>query len=116
MSRRRSSALATMDLLPSSYQRKRRVQQLSRSWAAVIMILLAAFCCAVGESVLRAHRQASNNAQLACTAMPLQAIRNNVIALQTQNRKHTEWCDMVESARPDDSTLQTLAAIAVASQ
>ncbi|MCP4889789.1 MAG: hypothetical protein GY904_24680 [Planctomycetaceae bacterium] len=45
-------------------------------------------------------------------ALPIRQLRADVIALQSQNRQCSQWCDLVHSAKPDDSALQTLAGIA----
>lgn len=116
MNRRPNETLHQYDLLPSSYRIRNRVRLLSRSWSAVVMILTAVFIAATAASLLHVHRQNQLHTEIACAALPLRQLRQEATQLRLRNEQRDRWCQLVESAKPDDSALQTIAAIALASQ
>lgn len=111
-----SDPLRSLDLLPGSYRQRRRVQQLSRSWVILLMILVAVFVTTVAEAAWSRQRRAKRDAELAYAALPVRQLRNEVIGLQASNQRRERTCALVETARPDDNALQALAGIATASQ
>jgi hypothetical protein len=79
--------------------------------------MLSVTLCAVAvATLLRKHHAHRANVRIASTAIPLMDLRRDVIRLQQETNQRNQWCRWVDSARPDDSALQTLAAVALASQ
>ena len=108
--------LNQFDLLPPSFRYRNRVRQILCSWITIVCMLLAILCGVIAATTFSIHRDHRMNEQIASTAIPLIDLRRDVIKLQDENNQRKQWCEWVETTRPDDSALQTLAAIAVASQ
>jgi len=87
-----------------------------RSWLTIVCTLSVTLCGVTVATILRKHRVHNANVQLASIAIPLMDLRSDVIRLQDENDRRNQLCQRVESTRPDDGVLQTLAALAVASQ
>jgi hypothetical protein len=108
--------LNRFDLLPPSFHYHDRVRQVICSWLTIICMLSVTLCAVAVATLLRKHRVHRANVRLAAAAIPLMDLRRDVIRLQQDNNQRNQWCQWVDSARPDDSVLQTLAAVAFASQ
>lgn len=109
-------ALEQYDLLPPSYREQNRARQLFYSWTTVVGALMAIL---IGVSLAtwnQVNHRRQRNRRIASAAIPLLQLRSDVNAMQKHNQQLSSWCDAVESAKPDDDLLQTLAAIASASQ
>lgn len=111
-----SASTEPIDLLPPSFRYQLRVRQIYCSWLTTVLTLMAILGGVTAATILRTHQSNRNNIQVATTVIPLMDLRSEVMELQEENSQRTQWCQWVETARPDDSALQTLAAIAVASQ
>lgn len=103
------------DLLPPSFHYHDRVQQLIRSWATVVCMLLATLCAVTVATSFRLHHNHRTNLRLASAAIPLMQLRRDVMQLQETTAERDQWCQWVDTAHPHDDLLQTLAAIAKAS-
>ena len=82
----------------------------------IVVILSVVFCIVLGQSVYSARCRTERNAKIGWAALPIRQLRQDVIALQSRNRQRTQWCALVDSAKPDDSVLQTVAGIAMTLQ
>ncbi len=111
-----SNSLMQFDLLPPSFHYQIRLRQLRCSWLLTVLILGAVLCGVTAATVLRRHRDQLTHQRIAAAAAPLIELRRDVFSLQEQIESHEKHCRRVEAAKPDDSGLQTLAAIAAASQ
>ena len=111
-----AAALDQFDLLPPSFRYQIRVQQVLHSWLTIIVALIAVLIGVIVATTYRVHRNRQLNERIASAAIPLMELRSDVIELREENNQRSQWCRSVEAARPDDSALQTLAAVAVASQ
>jgi hypothetical protein len=112
MSRQKSNSLVSLDLLPISYRRRARARQVIRSWFTVVAILVAVFFVVLAKSIRSAYLRTERNAKIGWAALPIRQLREDVIVLQSRNRQRSQWCNLVHSAKPDDSALQALAGIA----
>lgn len=103
------------NLLPPSFRYQNRLRRVQYGWGTLVCFLLAAFLGITAKTVVHIRHSGQSNQQLAFAAIPLMQLRTDVLRLQEENEQRTRWCRWVESARPDDSMLQVLGAIAVAS-
>lgn len=113
---RRRRAASQFDLLPPSFHYHDRVRKLIRSWVMVVCMLAATLCAVTIATFLRIRHNHRTNLRIASAAIPLMQLRSDVIQLQESTALRERWCQWVESARPGDDMLQTLAAIAKASR
>ena len=70
----------------------------------------------LAATLMRARRISRANEQLAVAAMPLMDLRRDVLQLHEDHSRLLGWCQQSEAARPSDDILQSIAAIALASQ
>lgn len=104
-----------IDLLPDWFRNRQRGRRVCANWltaATMLAILLSGFSAA---SWLRVKRQQETRVQMATRAAPILAMRQRSQRWSRQNERRETWCSWAESARPDDSLLQTLAALAAVS-
>ena len=111
-----SVSLDAFDLLPRSFCYQSRIRQALCGWLTILCALVAILCGVATATAMRTHRTRQMRKQMAAAAIPLLDLRRDVIRLQQENSQRNQWCQAVEASRPDDSLLQTLAAIAAASR
>ena len=107
--------LAAFDLLPPAFYHGHKIRQVAAVWVTIGVSLIAALCAVGLDTVVRIERDARTRSQLVATAIPLLELRERVIILRNANAEQTKWCRWVDSARPHDDVLQTLAVLAQAS-
>ena len=100
------------NLLPETFYYKTRVGQLTRSWIGVLSILTAILFGVAIATVYERQRQKQTYRELAAAAAPLMNLRQQVSLLQEDTRRRERLCGAVETSRPNDDLLQTLASIA----
>ena len=104
------------ELLPPRFFGRRRAIRVLGIWGFIVVALVAATCGMIVPVWLRGQRIRSNNSRLITEANPLSELRKKTQRMEALNKQQTKWNSWVESAKPDDSLLQTLAAIAHATQ
>ena len=107
--------LRQYDLLPPVYLNQYRLRHVHYSWLAIVGSLMIVLACVSLLAAWRTHQDRRIREMLALKALPLFDLRQDVQQMQANNARRTTWCQWVESARPDDNALQTLAAVATAS-
>ncbi len=109
-------SLDQFDLLPPSFRYQNRVREVCCGWLTINVALLAIMAGVAAATVMRIRGQREMNLQIASTAIPLMDLRRDVVRLQEENSQRNQWCRSIDSSRPDDAALQTLAAITAATQ
>ena len=113
---RRSSTnpLASYNLLPPAFPIRRRGRRACYLWFCVAAALAATL--AGVRTIDCYHRESFRRSEIhvQAIALPIASMRDNAITLKEENRRLRQWCELVETARPDDSLLQTLTSIAAA--
>lgn len=99
-------------LLPPKYFVRRRALGVLCVWGVIVFTLLTATCAVLAPVCLRGQRIRASNSELIAKAEPLENLRMEAALMSTNNRQQEQWNDWVESAKPDDSLLQTLGVIA----
>ena len=116
MIRRASSTdpLASYNLLPAAFPIRRRGRRACYLWFCVTAALAATLAGVRTTDCY--HRQSFRRSEIhvQAVALPIASMRDNAITLKEENRRLRQWCELVETARPDDSLLQTLASVAAA--
>ena len=113
---RRNDPFRAYQLLPPAYHNQRRVTKAAGVWCAVVCTLLVILGGLTGATALQAERNHRARQQVVAAALPLLDLRRDVLRLSQANRLRLQWCDWVESARPDGNAFETLATIATTSQ
>jgi hypothetical protein len=103
--------LEQFELLPPAFQNERRVRRIRYGWIAMVGALSVILGGTIAATLVRAHRDRRARERLVVAALPLLELRRNVFRLQDVNAQRRQWCQWVESAKPDDNAFQTLAAI-----
>lgn len=104
------------ELLPPSYRARRNAQRAIHRWSSVILILLTVTLGSAAALWARGQRVTRQNAELVAQAEPIRELRQATRVIEAENLLLEKWCLWVESAKPDDCVLQTLAAVALATQ
>ncbi|MFK8111802.1 MAG: hypothetical protein AB8B91_06355 [Rubripirellula sp.] len=104
------------NLLPDSFSIGQRVRRVFFSWLTVVGAASVIFLAVAVATVVRRKETLRRNQQVAVTAVPLMDLRRDVLRLQADNVRRESWCQTVESSRPDDSMLQVIAGVALASR
>lgn len=110
------TVVQSFDLLPPSFRYRHRLRGVLWGWMTFVCFLIAVLLGVTTVVTMRAIQASRVNQQIASTAIPLLDLRRDVIRLQEANKQRQQWCRWVQSAKPDDSMIQVLAAIAAASQ
>lgn len=111
-----TSLLEQFDLLPPSFRYRHRLRGILCGWVTLVCFLLAVLIGVTAITVMRTVHTNRTNQQIASTAIPLLDLRRDVFRLQEENQRRQRLCRWIQSAKPQDSMLQMLAAIAAASQ
>lgn len=111
-----TAGAAGVDLLPGWFRDRQRGRRICANWITLAMLLAAVLVCCGLASWLRVQREQQFRLQMAARAEPILALRQRAQRWNQQDGRRETWCGWVESARPDDSLLQTLAALAAASR
>ena len=106
-------AQGQVSLLPLAFTSSLRLRRVFIAWFVVVSVAISVLGSVSAVLALRMRRTRHANEQLAAAAIPLMNLRRDVIRQRAENHKRSQWCDIVESARPSDDALQTLAAIAI---
>ena len=107
-----AAAAARVDLLPEWFRNRQRGRRICANWVTAsvgITILLGCFSLA---SWMRVKREQQYRQQMAAKAEPILAAQQRCGRWEQQSERRERWCQWVESARPDDALLQTLASVA----
>lgn len=104
----------SFELMPPSFRNAREAKSVLTAWTIVNTFLLAFLLGSVVAIFLRGQAMRRRNAQLVAEAKPLFQIRNESIFLEKQTRVIERYSESVTTAKPDDSLLQILAAVALA--
>jgi hypothetical protein len=113
---RRNDPFRAYQLLPPAFNNQRRVSKAICVWSAIICTMLAILGGLAGATALEAERNFQARQQMVAAALPLLDLRGSVLRLSQSNRLRLQWCEWVESARPDGNAFETLAAITTTSQ
>jgi hypothetical protein len=104
------------NVLPPSFSYQQRVRSSFYSWLSIVGTLAVILVAVILASLLRRSEIKQRNEQIVASALPLISLRQDVQRLETFNEQCEQACRAVETAQPDDSLLQTIAAIAVVSE
>jgi hypothetical protein len=104
------------DLLPPRFRQQRKTRHTLVCWAVINLALSAILIASFSAVWATAKRIATDEAQRIEAARPLLRLRDEIRQLEQDLAKHRKACTLVESARPDDSLLQVVAAVTAASQ
>ena len=112
ISRHKLDPFTPYQLLPPSYEKNRRATRVAYGWTAAngMLLILLGTLAVVATTKQRRNDQA--RAKIAAAAFPLYQLRRDTTLLEQTNQQRQDWCQAVESARPDDNGFQTLAAVA----
>ena len=75
-------------------------------------MLFAGLCGMTTSFWLRGKSIKQRHARVAAEAQPLEELRRSVIDIEQRTKQSETWITAIETAKPDDSVLQTLASIA----
>ncbi len=109
-----SSFVRQLDLLPCEFYEEVETNRVRGWWAFVLTLLLIGFGNLVLTDWLRAESSRRYAKLLKDKVAPVLEIRNQALQQSVMNQKLQRWIGHVESARPDDSLVQTLAAVTTA--
>lgn len=102
------------ELMPPRYRAKRQAERALLKWSGVLLVLLS---ITIGSSIaleIRGRRTTQRNADLIAEAKPLSDLRDRSQILDAENALLEKWCHWVETSKPDDSIVQVLGAVALA--
>ena len=101
-------------LLPDTFQRRRRAQDVLYGWSFILFTLVAFLCGLTSFYLIRGRQTRSERAQLIASAQPIEEMKKEAERLEHQNVLHNDWASQIESTQADDSLLQALLSIAQA--
>ena len=101
-----------VNLLPPAIAETVRLRRNFFVWFVVVSSALAVLISTMIVVGMHYQQSRQRNEQLVAAAIPLMDLRQDVIQLRAENHRRNQWCDFVESAKPNDDVLQSLAAIA----
>lgn len=101
-----------VNLLPPAFIDTVRLRRVFFVWFVVVCSCFAALVSISIVLTMYYQQERQSNEQLAAVAIPLMDLRRDVLRLRAENHRRNEWCGYVESARPCDDMLQSLAAVA----
>ncbi|TWU59895.1 hypothetical protein Poly51_01680 [Rubripirellula tenax] len=107
-----ATMLRSFELLPPTYRYEQFLTAVRLGYLTVIAALTAIFVSAAAATTMRRTAQQHRHQTIASEAVPLMAMRQAVMRLQTENERRSGLCQQVQSAKPNDDILQTVAAIA----
>ena len=103
-----------LDLLPEEYRDEVETSRVRGFWILAFSLLSIGLGHLVLTDLFRHETNRRFETRLRETIEPVLQIRNEVRRQLTDHSSRRRWIEQVETARPDDSMLQTLAAVAVA--
>jgi hypothetical protein len=103
-------------LLPPQFFARRHTRRVFCVWFFVVVSLSAAMIGVLTPVWLRGKQIRNQNARMIAESQPLSDLRRKTQLQEVENTRQAQWSQWVESAKPDDSLLQTMAAIAVATK
>ncbi|MDM4016570.1 hypothetical protein [Roseiconus lacunae] len=104
------------ELLPNDYRSMRDAKQLRLKWTlalALSLLLTGGSLLIVGVRQKNMQRQHDH---LIVAVQPIEELRQHSERLALQTKRLNDWCRWVESSRPDDSLVQVIGALVVATQ
>ena len=99
-------------MLPDTFVQRRRAHRVLYLWSVVLFWLIAILCVLTSFLWVRGRQIRIDRDLLIASSEPVDAMRREVSRLQIENRLRIERAQAVETAKPDDGLLQTLLAIA----
>lgn len=109
------AGLQTADLLPGQFRQQRQVNRTIYVWATLVLASGSIFAGTLLAFWAQAKQTESEQTRLIADAAPLKQVRDDVVRMQSDVEALRTACSLVESAKPSDELLQTLAAIMVIS-
>jgi hypothetical protein len=109
-------AVQECELLPRTYFVRRHAARVLSLWGFIVVSLATTGCGLLVPLWMQGKRTREYHSRLIADAVPLAELRRRTQLMEAENERNAEWCVVLESAKPDDSLLQTLAAIAKATQ
>jgi hypothetical protein len=101
-------------MLPREYKLRRRLDNVRYGWVTVVSSLAAIFLVSLYASWRQHRLTTAHQSRLLAAAEPVQELRSTAVSLEQVNETRRRLCRLAESSRPDDSLLQTLAAVSSA--
>lgn len=115
----RTSAVAHLvnkEVLPASFQQRRRAQHVLYHWSFVVFVMFALLCGLTTFHWIRGRQIRWQRDLTFRAALPIEQDKQRVSHLEILNKLQAQRIKYVKSAEPDDSALQTLLAISKATQ
>lgn len=104
----------SFQMLPGSFEQRRSSLRILYGWAAINFILFALLCSLVTVFWVQGKHVRSKRSDIVRAAYPLVDVRRQCERMQRDTSLQNRWADVVNSAKPDDSALQTLLAVSQA--
>ena len=101
----------SFQMLPKRFSVQRRAKRVMYAWSCILFALFSLFCGVTATFYVHGKKAIRSNEAIVAQATPLLRLKNETTKLKQQNLKIGNWSRSVASARPDDSLLQTLAAV-----
>lgn len=116
MSRADSRLNEQCNLLPPAFHQNFRIRQSVYGWVSIATLFSMILVGSTVDAYCKRLQSRRVLRQLATNASPLMELQKSTIALRSENARRQTWCSLVEAVEPDDCAVQTLGAIAKASQ
>lgn len=102
---------ANFDLLPLEFREKRVARRLVNLWSVLILALAITLTGLVVKSWSGGIDLRINNQELIAASQPIALTSKTVKVIESDIKRRGVWLDWIESARPTDCLLQTIAAV-----
>lgn len=99
-------------MLPDLFVQRQSATRVWQFWSAMIFVMLSTLSGIASAFWAQGHKAQTRNANLVALSAPLSELRRESSRLEHENKVCNDWIQIVQSARPDDSVLQSLLAIA----
>lgn len=104
----------SFELMPPRYRTSREAQLTFFSWLTIVAILLTVTSGSAVLIWIKGQQKRISDNRLASIARPIRELKLKADLLEAENALNAKWVQWVSSARPDDSILQIMASVAIA--
>ncbi|QDT10007.1 hypothetical protein [Planctomycetes bacterium K23_9] len=99
-------------LLPKLYIQREKAKSVIQCWAAINLALLCILSGLATLFLTQGRKLQTQNSNVISLSAPVNQLKSEVSRMTHETKTGRQWIAAVESAKPDDSVLQTLLAIA----
>lgn len=107
----RKNRSVNFDLLPDQYRIDQQLRATRFIWMMILGALTAVFICSAIAEAIKHRFETQRRGHLIANAFPVVALRQQILQQSLQQSSEIEFIEAVESAKPSDELLQTLAGI-----